>query len=272
MRQKAVDFFIKNTNIKLEQIHQVKKIHHGFTNLSYVFVLKNKDKYQVRLAQNNDIVNRKNEYNFIKAIGEKSYIYIDDEGNAIKKWIMGKPPKFIFNKKLLLKLLMLEIKKIHEISVENNDILKHDYFVFFEKTKFINEIDKEIYLKLVDKYKTLKLTLSHNDINPNNIIYNSKNKKLFLIDFEWGRINNEYWDLANFFRETNLSLKWLEYMLSFFDGLKKDILLDFIYISLNYAYQWTQAMPESKKILKYQQFVFKKLNFYRKFISLKINE
>ncbi|WP_412032051.1 choline kinase [Malacoplasma muris] len=267
MENKAIEFFIEHTKYKKEDILHLKQIHHGFTNLSYLLVTTDNKKYQVRFGGSNDVVSRKNEYAILKAIKEENYLYIDEEGNAIKKWIEGKPPVFFWNKKKKLKLLVEQIIKMHSIKFNDSNLIKHDYLFFFNKAIFQNNLDKELYLKLIDKYKNLELILSHNDLNPKNMIYDSKKSKMYLIDFEWGRINNKYWDIANFYRETNLSTKWLKYMVDLYKGLDFQTMCEFVYITTNFAYQWTFGMKETKKILNYRKYVSHKMNKYRKFVE-----
>lgn len=267
MIKKAIDLFLSNTDYKKDDISKIKQIHHGFTNISFLFKTKDKQKYQVRIGGSNDIVNRKNEFNILSLIKDKNYLFIDKDGNAIKKWISGFTPKFIFNKKRLLKLLTLEIMKLHNINIEKSNVIKHDYFSFFNQTFFFDEYDKKMYLKLVEKYKNLDLVLSHNDINPKNMIYDPKTKKITLIDFEWGRLNNMYWDIANFFRETNLNIKWLDYIISFYENIDKETMYVFLYLCTNFAYQWTFGMNETKKILNYRKKIEQKMIYYRKYIN-----
>lgn len=266
MKDFAINLFITHTDYQKENIKSITQIHHGFTNLSFMFVTNDNKKYQVRIGGSNDVVNRKNEYAILTTIQDKNYLYIDENGNAIKKWIEGNPPKFVFNKKTKLKLLVDQIVKLHSIKFNNPNLIKHDYLFFFDKTKYEKEIDRSLYLKLIDKYQDLELILSHNDLNPMNMIYDSKNKQMHLIDYEWGRINNRYWDIANFYRETNLSLKWLKYMVDCYKGLDFKTMCDFVYISTNFAYQWTFGMQQTDKILNYRQKVLNRLEKFRKFV------
>ncbi|MDE5553413.1 MAG: phosphotransferase [Malacoplasma sp.] len=215
----ALKFFLskiglKSKQYKEEDILDIQQIHHGFTNKSFLFITKDQNKFQVRLGGSNDVVNRNNEAQIIKALNDGFYLFLDKDGNAIKKWIEGDKPNFqSFNKKKLLKLLVNEIKRVHAIDISKSSIIKHDYFVFWKKAK-LEEKHAKKYQELYEKYKDLPLVLSHNDINPNNMIYNKSQKRIYLIDFEWGRINNAYWDYANFFRESNLKLKYFDYLIS----------------------------------------------------------
>lgn len=264
----AKDLFLKNTRYHQNQIVEIKKIHHGFTNESYLFIINDQNKFQVRLAGCNEIVSRENERLILNTINDTNYIYYDDKGNSIKKWIIGKHPNFLFNKKTILSLLSKEIKKLHSINVMNSKIIKHDYLEFFnQSSKYIKRKDLNIYIELINKYQNLELVLSHNDINPHNMLYNKKNNKVYLIDYEWGRLNNKYWDIANFFRETNLNIKWLKYLVNEYGDLDINIMYDFLLITTLFALQWTYAMPQTDKIIKYRSILIKKINKYKKIVE-----
>jgi hypothetical protein len=85
-KQKAIRLFTNNTNFKTSQIKTIKEIHKGYTNVSFVITLTNNQKYQIRLANDNHKVNRKNELAILKNVHNKDFIYYDIKtGNAIKK-------------------------------------------------------------------------------------------------------------------------------------------------------------------------------------------
>jgi thiamine kinase-like enzyme len=100
-------------------------------------------------------------------------------------------------------------------------------------------------------------------LNSDNLLL-SKPKEIIFIDYEWGRLNNKYWDIANFIRESNLSLQAIKHILTYDKSLDKNILNDFIYICTNYAYQWTFNMKQTKKILMCRKINLAKLNKYYK--------
>jgi thiamine kinase-like enzyme len=102
--------------------------------------------------------------------------------------------------------------------------------------------------------------LSHNDLSADNLLLTVK-KQIIFIDYEWSRLNNEYWDLANFIRETKLSNRNITFLATK-SNLSLTILQDFIYICTNYAYQWTYMMPQTTKILQYRKQLNKQLNLY----------
>jgi thiamine kinase-like enzyme len=154
-----------------------------------------------------------------------------------------------------------ELKKLHSLKIKYS-MIKHDYKEFIKLTNTvlpIKHMDK--YINLVNKYKNLTLMLSHNDLSRDNLLWNKNQNKIHFIDYEWARINNQYWDIANFIRETSLKNKWIKYLANI-NKLDLKILEDFIYISINYAYQWTFAMPQTKKILMYRKKMLSKLNKY----------
>lgn len=266
-KEKAISLLEKNTSYKREDILKIKEIHKGYTNLSFLFILKDKTKLQIRLGQNNKIVNRKNEITIINALPEKLFLYVDENGNAIKKWIIGYNPKFIFKKKKLLSLFCDEIKKLHALKINNLNILKHNYLEFFdEKIKNEYVVYSQKYFELINKYKDLPLIFSHNDTNPWNIIYSWKESKIYLIDFEWSRINNDYWDYVNFFRETSLNIKWLKYMCDYVN-IDFNLAKEFLFICTFFALQWSFKVDETEKLLKYRKRVLKKLKKYWKLLN-----
>lgn len=268
--EKAKKLFTENSQYSLDDIKNIKKIHHGFTNESYLFKLKSCEKFQIRIGGHNEIVNRTNEFNILKIIKNDMFVYLDKNGNGIKKWINGYTPKFIFNKNKLLEKLAKKIKELHATDISSaTNILQHDYFSFFNVSKeHMEQIDINLYQQLIDKYKDLDKVLSHNDINPKNMIYDPKQKEIYLIDFEWGRINNRYWDIANFYRDSNLKLKDLDYITNLYGNLDLQTMYNFIYITTNFAIQWTYGMEQTNKIIKYRKNLNKRIKLYRKLVVI----
>lgn len=265
----AINLFISKTNLNFKDIKKIKEIHLGYTNKSFLFILKNGNKYQVRLGKNNNIVDRSIESKISSILYKNIFLYIGSDGNAIKKWIDGYNPKFIFNKKKLLKKLIEAIHKLHSVQCYDLDIKKQDYLEFIDDftKKIVSEKWINLYLSILEKHKGLKLVFSHNDINPLNMIYERKTKEIILIDYEWARLNNEYWDVANFFRETNLKIKWLKYMCSIYPDMDFNILLEFCFVCSFFAHLWSLKMTETKKIKNYRKRNLKKLNYFYSLIS-----
>ncbi|MDE5553293.1 MAG: hypothetical protein K2I67_01985, partial [Malacoplasma sp.] len=64
---------------------------------------------------------------------------------------------------------------------------------------------------------------------------------------------------ANFFRESNLKLKYFDYLISLDNTLDPKIARDFIYFCTNFALQWTYGMQETEKILSYRKLMLEHL-------------
>jgi thiamine kinase-like enzyme len=196
----------------------------------------------------------------LKNIHNKDFVYYDVKtGNAIKKWIDGyNPNDDEVNSKQFLDCFTKRLQKLH--STKNKyGVINHDHYEFikFVKNK-LSQAHIVKYKNLIEKYKNLKLVLSHNDLSHDNLLVNKQDNVIYFIDYEWARMNNKYWDVANFIRETNLKKKWIKYLASA-NKLDLTILNDFIYICINYAYQWTFAMPQTSKILSYRKKILNKL-------------
>ena len=256
-----LDFF-KN-KYKLTDVNKIVKIHHGFTNFSYMFKLKNGEKYQIRIGNNNNIVDRNNEYLCLKTIGDKNYIFYDiKNGNSIKKWINGRTLKKKDLKNIThLKNIFNLIDKLHSINIKNTKIKKHDYYIFLSNVKLSKKY-LNLYKKIVDNLSTISWGFSHNDLNLKNIILTSKNEIEF-IDFEWSRINHPYWDFANLIKEIYWKNKYIV-LFSKIQKLDYKLLLEMSYVAICFSYQWTFSNSFSLKILTYRiKMFFKMFYFYQ---------
>jgi thiamine kinase-like enzyme len=195
-------------------------------------------------------------------INDKVYLYFDiKSGDAIKKWVIGDNPSFQqVCSSTFLKAFAKTLNKLHDIDTKNKKVLKHDYLDCLKKAKLPAQ-HRTIYLSLIKQYKNLPLVLSHNDLSAENLIYTSKHQVIF-IDYEWSRLNNQYWDVANFIREANLPINKIKELSSYLKVKNIKALLNFVYLSTNYAYQWTFNMPMNPKIKKYRAIVLKKMTRY----------
>lgn len=255
----AKKIFTKQTNYLQNSIENIFEIHDGYTNHSFLIETKDKKKWQIRIARNSKIVNRNNEFNVLKAINNKSFIYYDKKsGNAIKKWLPGINPTYkIYSSNLFLKKFARKCRKLHNTDIKNTNIINHEYGNYL----LISKLEKKHFLKykeLINKYQDLPQVLSHNDLNAKNLLW-YKNKVTF-IDFEWARINNEYWDLANFIREVDLDFDRAKKLTKYYKKLDWEIMKDFIYICTNFAVQWTYGMQQTPKMIKYRQYCIYKMN------------
>lgn len=264
LKYKAINLFLSffNKQYKYEDIKIIKKIHHGFTNSSYFLELNNGQKFQIRIGQNNEIVDRINEKNVIDIINENDYLFYDiNSGNAIKKWISGRTLKKSDLNINNLRKIFNEIEKYHNIKKNNlSNLLKHDYYIFLNNVKLNNKY-LCIYKKIVDKISTTFWGFSHNDINLNNILLTNK-LSIKLIDFEWARINHPYWDYANLIKETYWDFKKIKFFAKL-GKLDLNLLLEMTFVAICFSYQWTFSNSFSLKILSYRlKMYFKMIFFY----------
>ena len=77
LKKKAINIFLKNTNYSLLDIKKTIFIHAGYTNTNLFIKTSDNKSYLVRIS-NNDFVDRKNEYLFLKSINQlDQYLFFD---------------------------------------------------------------------------------------------------------------------------------------------------------------------------------------------------
>jgi thiamine kinase-like enzyme len=158
-----------------------------------------------------------------------------------------------------------QITKLHQIKAK--EIKHHDYLDCMDKSKLPIR-HYQAYMRLINKYKKLPLVLSHNDLSPDNLLWNGA--EVIFIDYEWARMNNKYWDLANFIRETGLPEKHILQLAKLSNIKDITTLRAFIYITTNYALQWTYKMPQTKQILTYRKQIKTRLEqYYNRYTCIK---
>ncbi|WP_391591656.1 Protein kinase family protein [[Mycoplasma] cavipharyngis] len=268
------NFFVSNTKYQLDDIVECEQIKLGFSNEIYRLKTKNNKNFQVRFGLNNDIIFRDNEKAILKIINDHTYLYYDlKTGNSIRKWIEGRNPITSDLDINFLKKLVEKVEIIHQADISVNAAKKirtHDNYIF---EKFIDQrLDPKYYqkyLELVKLYENLPKCLSHNDLSLLNLIYNETTKDITIIDYEWGRINNYYWDYANFVRDCDLDLE-LATWLANFAKLEWKILRDHIFIVTCFACQWSMSMEPTSGINAYLAKSLKLLEkYYQKFYKSK---
>ena len=137
------------------------------------------------------------------------------------------------------------IKKLHNSKLPMNN--KFDIYNKIEKyEQLVNKVegkifddyyevkDKVIYLKTIINELDIKLTPCHNDLVAENFV-KSGDERMYLIDWEYGGMNDPMWDLAAYCLENGLSEDEEELFLNiYFDGkveekYKKRVLINKIY-------------------------------------------
>lgn len=247
------------------EVVSVKGVHLGYTNESFIVTFSNKKKYQVRLPHCGNLINRNNEYRMIQILNIKYFDYFDPKsGIAVKKWIPGRTPWILpFWKWSKVDELFSCIRKIHHTSLANtNHKFQKIVFNAYNENLFRLKLQYQTkFLALLDTYRDDVCVLNHSDINPQNIIKDN-NGRIHLIDFEWCGLAPDYWDYANFIRETRINwytkINWNKYI----DNFNMQKLKDYIYICSVFAYLWTWMMPQTSKIKKYRAKVLRQVQHY----------
>lgn len=265
LKYKALELLKKVLGKKNGLIKSIKPIHTGYTNQSFVVEYENGKKYQVRLPHCGDLINRNNEFKVLTLVGQKKiFTYFDVKtGIAIKEWIPGSTPTIpMFKQWRYIDDLFTKIKKIHNMKLpRQHGIAKFNLDAYNENLFHLKLKYQTKFLEIVDLYREDPLVLNHTDINAQNLILDKKTGKLTIIDFEWCGLVTDYWDYANFIRESGIkygNINWEKYIPNF--DMKK--LKDYIYASAVLAHLWTWAMPETRRILRYRRKTLRQVIWY----------
>ncbi|WP_404924018.1 hypothetical protein [Mesomycoplasma hyopneumoniae] len=215
--KKTINFDVFPKNIR-EKLTNYQLISCGYHNCSFLGFFKN-HKVQIRIAINN-FVNWKNEENFIR---NNPNFFFYTKGNFIKKWIEG---EILSHKNLETNLQKLFFAVLEFHMQKNEKIAKFDWNV--------SEIIDKKYIKLVQKYQFDQLVISHNDLQFKNII--TSDKHVFLLDFEWVRLNNPYFDYVCLYINLGISP---EKIIEFFN-LETEKFNDFVYLVNVFTNFWNK--------------------------------
>lgn len=261
-KEKANKIFEKNTEYHTYDIAKCSLIHDGFTNISYRYELEDGNEYQIRIGNDQNFINRKNEKLFLDSIGNKDYVSLNvKNGDAVKKWIVGNNPDAKTARKIsFLNKLNKAIEQLHKNKI-NKEILNQNFEEFLEKSSLEQNI-KDKYLSLLNTFNNDKLVMSHNDINPSNMLI-IQDKEIYFIDYEWARINYYWWDITNYIREVKLPM-WKIYIFCLLNKISFKQMKQHLFVCTCYAYQWTFYMQQTNKIIAYQKEVKKLMEYYFK--------
>lgn len=188
------------------------KISDGWSNKNFLVNIGNNKKV-FRINNSKSLTNRNNEIqvnNIIKNfnitpethfIGKDFKIsnYMDNcrylngnNVNEIKQFI-----------KILKKLHKIEFKKVYRI----DKILIKDLVLKYEKMPKSIKLEKpyrNFIMKYIKDFDKQKKVLIHGDFTKENILV--KDNQIKLIDFEYCRFSNKYWDIASFIDENNVNI------------------------------------------------------------------
>ena len=177
-----------------------------------------------------------------------------DRGILIREFHEGKEISYsdIRRKENLIS-LGKEIKKVHEIKIDNVAINNFENAIENYRDTLKNKIKNNWYLnqgfKIFDSLSCRKeqIIFSHNDLNRENILFN---KKYFFIDWEYASANSPYFDLASIISSYDFNDEEIGYL---FDGYNKNFIFDLEklknWVKFTYFldYIWRQCLVETTK-------------------------
>ena len=194
--------------------------------------------------------------NFLKTKTQNQKILYHnlDRGILIREFHEGKEISYfdIIRKEDLIS-LGKEIKKVHEIKIDNATINNFENLIENYRHILKNKIKNNWYLnqgfKIFDflSYGKEQIIFSHNDLNRENILFN---KKYFFIDWEYASVNSAYFDLASIISSYDLNDEEISYL---FDGYDKNFLLDqeklknWVKFTYFLDYIWRRCLIETSK-------------------------
>ena len=195
-------------------------------------------------------------FNFLKTKTQNQKIlYHDlDRGILIREFHEGKEISYsdIRRKENLIS-LGKEIKKVHEIKIDNVAIKNFENAIENYRDTLKNKIKNNWYLnqgfKIFDSLSCRKeqIIFSHNDLSRENILFN---KKYFFIDWEYASANSPYFDLASIISSYDFNDEEIGYL---FDGYNKNFIFDqeelknWVKFTYFLDYIWRQCLIETTK-------------------------
>ena len=185
--------FLKNKKIKKFELLKIQ----GYCNNNYLLQTPNQN-YLVRefkLSNNRKAEFRVQQLAYKKRIASKPLILDEPNGLMICEFIEGRHQRKL-SQQQLKKMAQLLIK-LHQIKIRlKRNSFKNNFS--FKDTKI-----KKAFIILEKQPK--EYALGHNDLHPKNILFHKKNIKL--IDWEYARYSDIYFDLVSIIIEYKLNTK-----------------------------------------------------------------
>lgn len=177
----------------------------------------NEQFYQLRLNKKTNPINDA-EIEFIKENLGEDFVYIDQQGNFIRKWFEGETLENVKITPLIVDNLIKKVKKFQNYQIQ-------------KKFEWYPDIQDESYQKFLIRIKKkeshFQIT-SHCDLRAKNILVN-KEGKIWFLDFEWVRKSSKYHDpvLLSYYLGIPKTKIVKEFKLcpNFFEEYKKAIIL-----------------------------------------------
>lgn len=224
MDQKIKEIFEKTME---KNVRTSSYLNTGFNNKNYLI----NDAFVIRIPRENadptlDFSREEKLYKAIEPLGisEKILNFNTENGIKISKFVHG-TRKYVntpTNEQILY--VAKKLKKLHS----SNVVVPFGYMMFNKLKVYKDGVDSSLYLNENYENKVLKevrkifaktpMTICHNDLVKDNLLF--KFNDVVLIDWEYGAMNNPYFDLASFVSENNLSKEQEEFFLSKYFGYK----------------------------------------------------
>jgi len=226
----------------------------GFSNKNYLI----NDAFVIRMPRELadptlDFAKEKQVYEVIDPlnISEKIANFDTTTGIKISKFVHG-TRKYVetpTNEQILY--VAKKLKKLHSSDIK----LPFGYVMFHKLEVYKKGVDESLFITKSYETRVIKevrkifakspLTLCHNDLVKDNLLFKFSN--VVFIDWEYGSMNNPYFDLASFISENNLSEEQEEYFLSKYFGYKYNTIRKkrvdlFIAFQDILFYYWAQFM------------------------------
>lgn len=173
--------------------------------------------YQLRLNKKTNPIN-KEEIDFIKQNLAEDFIYIDQQGNFIRRWFEGQTLENVKLTPLIVDNLIQKVKQFQNYQISK----EFEWYINIEDESY------QQFLKRVKKKRSHFQITSHCDLRAKNILVNDQGKIWFL-DFEWVRKSSKYHDpvLLSYYLGISKTKIVKEFKLcpNFFEEYKKAIIL-----------------------------------------------
>lgn len=203
--------FVK-TSINVE-ITECTELHSGLSNATYAV----NGEYAVRLKKPSDtkFYSAKTEQKILHEASSNGIapevLAFDKEGNCITKWIKNSRAYVepaMTNEDLIS--TVETIKKVHNLprTLRNfSAIRRYKHYKKLSKITCVDKHEDKIVSLANEFFSRDKKVLSHNDIVFGNLIKDTKDNRIYLIDYEFSAMNHPFFDLASLISENLLESK-----------------------------------------------------------------
>ncbi len=260
--------FQQHLSIPKEQITSIKRFDQGFLNDNYLVTLMNQQQYVTRITKPNLLVNRSNEYQILlDTHHSKDFYYFDLAiGNYVRNFYPDEIQGNVQKCNEYLHPIIKAISSLHS-NQPHFDYPFYNYgmYVDYQQLK-PSDSYLELYQRIMNHLKdsNLKMVISHNDLNPTNII--GYHQEASFIDFEFACLNYDYFDYAYFFKELFLQEQVLKSLCEEYQW-DYQIMLSFVYLTTYISYAWANQMPTSDAINLYRSKIQTRLDYYYELIK-----